>query len=101
MKKHDFFLLKRLSDDLVYEFDRKNVSDNKYAYKRRDQDLWITYKNDLGWVAYDEDTKSVMGRPWDVQKEDQNNEHPPEGIWVSRKGKKSYVYDLKYEAVVP
>ncbi len=100
MINHEYFKLKRLSDDLVYEFDLKKKDGNMHGYKRRDQDLWITYKNDLGWVAYDEETKSVMGRPWDVKKEDQNNDYPPEGIWVSRKGEKSYVYDLKYEDVV-
>jgi hypothetical protein len=38
----------------------------------------------------------LTGRPWDVLPKDQSPDHPPQGIWVSRKNEKSYVYDLVY-----
>ena len=38
---------------------------------------------------------AILGRPWDVLPSEQGDA-PPEGIWVSRKGPKSYVYDLVY-----
>ncbi len=96
MLTHDYFELRRLSDDLVYQFDRIASTGSQHAYQRRDQDLRITYRPELGWVAYDEATQAIMGRPWDVLPRNQSNDHPPEGIWVSRKGIKSYVYELKY-----
>ncbi|MFK7838738.1 MAG: hypothetical protein AB8B83_00265 [Bdellovibrionales bacterium] len=92
---YDYFELRRLSDDLIYQFDRTPDHDGKVAYKRRDADLWITFHNDYGWVAFDEDTQSIMGRSWTVLQMDQGN-HPPEGEWVSKKGAKSYVYELVY-----
>jgi hypothetical protein len=95
MGQHDFFELHRQSDGLIYQFDRKIYRDGVYGYQRRDQDLWIIYKQKLGWVAYDDETQSLTGRSWDVLPELQGD-HPPEGIWVSRKNEKSYVYELKY-----
>lgn len=84
-----------MSDDVVYPFARQKNPDGDVGYKRADRDLWILKKPGLGWVAWDETTGSVMGRPWNVlplQQED----HPPEGEWVSKKGVKSYVYLLVY-----
>lgn len=95
MKKYISFELRRLSDELVYRFDLADLPGGAIGYKRQDQDLWITFHDGLGWVAYDEETKSVMGRPWNTMPEHQND-YPPEGEWVSKKGVKSYVYDLKY-----
>jgi hypothetical protein len=89
------FELQRQIDDLVYTFVRKHVADGRFAYKRQDQDLWIVYRPDWGWVAWDEETQTCMGRPWETLPE-QQGDHPPEGIWVSRKGSKSYVYRLIY-----
>jgi hypothetical protein len=91
----EYFELHRLSDDLVYGFDRRQREDGTFAYQRRDQDLWIIFKSDYGWVAYNETTHEVQGRPWDMLPQHQEN-HPPPGIWVSRKGARSYVYELKY-----
>lgn len=81
------FELRRQIDGLVYRFDR--VGD---AYRRADRDLWITKHPDHGWVAWDDD-HGLTGRPWAAAG---HGEGPPEGIWVSRKGPKSYVYDLVY-----
>lgn len=92
MKDYKYFQLQRQSDDLVYEFDRAKLPNGETGYKRRDQDLWITYKHDLGWVADGEAEQELYGRAWNVLPENQETDHPPEGIWVSRKGVKSYVY---------
>lgn len=46
-----------MSDGLVYQFDWQQRSDGQFAYKRRDQDLWIVFKPELGSVAYDEETQ--------------------------------------------
>jgi hypothetical protein len=43
LSSHDYFELRRMSDGLVYQFDRKQLADGQVAYKRRDQDLWITF----------------------------------------------------------
>lgn len=89
------FELRRQSDDLVYIFVRRPVEDGGNAYKRQDQDIWIVYRPDWGWVAWDEVSDACTGRPWDTLPHQQGN-HPPEGDWVSRKGSKSYVYTLVY-----
>jgi hypothetical protein len=94
MRTH--FELRRQSDGLVYAFTRKDRPDGLPGFQRTDQDLWIVYKGHLGWVAWDEDSQLVMGRPWTVAPEDQSTDGPPEGDWVSKKGAKSYVYDLVY-----
>ncbi|MEO9903018.1 hypothetical protein [Nisaea sp.] len=91
-----YFELIRLSDDLVYQFDFQEKSDGVFGYKRRDQDLWITHQVDLGWVAFDQESNAILGKPWETLPGDQSLSHPPEGIWVSRKGSKSYVYELRY-----
>ncbi len=92
---HASFELRRQSDSLVYAFTRQICDDGTDGYKRADDDYWIVNKPGLDWVAWDFDSHSVMGRPWDVQPGDQSD-HPPEGDWVSKKGSKSYVYTLVY-----
>jgi hypothetical protein len=96
--EHDRFELRRQSDDLVYTFTRTVNSDQSIGYKRADGDYWIVRRPDWGWVAWDEASQSCMGRPWDVLPHDQHDS-PPEGVWVSRKGPKSYVYELVYVPV--
>ena len=94
---HEHFRLSRRSDELVYEFDRIEHADGQFAYRRRDQDLWIAFRPGLGWVGYDEAHGGVTLRAWNVAPDEQGD-HPPEGEWVSKKGVKSYVYELKYVA---
>ena len=96
MSVYDFFELRRASDGLIYQFDRKAQPNGNIGYRRRDQELWIVCLPDLGWVAFDEESESVTGRPWETLPENQDLDHPPAGIWVSRKGPKSYVYELIY-----
>ena len=95
MNDYDYFELHRLSDGLVYQFDKLKLPNGNFGYKRRDQDLWIKHDDTLGWIASNEETKELQGRSWETLPELQK-EYPPEGIWVSKKGIKSYVYELKY-----
>jgi len=95
MADREWFQLRRQSDDLVYTFRRRQDPGGDPAYQRQDQDFWITFRPDLGWVAWDHPTQQCMGKPWDVPPDKQEN-FPPEGVWVSRKGAKSYVYELVY-----
>lgn len=88
------FELRRQSDDLVYSFVKKDRPDGLLGFQRADCDLWIIYRDRLGWVSWDEESQTVMGRPWNILPEDQPTDCPPEGDWVSKKGAKSYVYDL-------
>lgn len=95
MNNYEYFELRRQSDSLVYQFDRRLREDGSYGYKRRDADLWILQDPDYGWVAVNPTTNEIAGRPWiDLSKN--QTEHPPEGDWVSKKGSKSYVYSLVY-----
>jgi len=88
------FELRRQSDGLVYSFVKKDRADGLHGFQRTDRDLWIVFKDRLGWVAWDEDGQVVTGRPWNVLPDEQSADCPPQGDWVSRKGAKSYVYDL-------
>jgi len=91
----DRFELRRQSDQLVYTFVRTVRHGHAMAYKRLDGDYWIIKRPDWGWVVWDDDSRSCMGRPWNVLPKDQGD-HPPEGEWVSKKGSRSYVYSLVY-----
>jgi hypothetical protein len=89
--------LRRRSDQLIYHFVRVQRQDGSLAYLRTDKELWLEYEAGLGWIARDPLTKELTGRPWNKSRaEDQDIEHPPEGEWVSKKGSKSYVYDLVF-----
>jgi hypothetical protein len=90
------FELRRQSGDLIYTFRRKLGPDGQSGYQRTDRDLWIIFKPDLGWVSWDDDSKSVTGIPWNVLPQNQSTDCPPEGDWISKKGTKSYVYLLVY-----
>jgi len=88
------FELRRQTDDLVYSFAKTYRPDGLTGFKRADRDLWIVFKGRLGWVAWDDENQIVAGRPWNVLPEDQPTDCPPQGDWVSKKGNKSYVYEL-------
>lgn len=89
------FELRRQIDNLVYTFERKQERQGHVGYKRTDGNYWIVKHPRLGWIAGNINSDEVFGRPWEVLASDQG-ENPPEGIWVSRKGIRSYVYDLVY-----
>ena len=94
-RSREKFELRRQSDALVYIVVRTPKAGHTAAYKRQDGDYWIIRRPDWGWVAWDSESESCAGRPWNVLPCDQSD-YPPEGDWVSRKGAKSYVYSLVY-----
>lgn len=80
----------RRVDGLTYEFVRDGVVDGFPSYKRVDLDIWCRRLPGFGWVVCNE-AAAVSSRPfgdagW--------GDLPPEGVWVSHKGDRSYVYDL-------
>ena len=61
------------------------------AFKRVDRDIWCRRLRDYGWVVCDQ-AGTVSSRPF----EDAGcGDLPPEGVWVSFTGDRSYVYDLQ------
>lgn len=96
MLNHGRFRLYRQSDSLVHEFALAQRANGSCGYRRTDKAVWIVRSERLGWIAFDDATGDVTGRPWDVPP-DQPGDHPPEGDWVSKKSPKSYVYTLRYE----
>jgi len=48
-----------------------------------------------GWIVWDGEANGLMGRPWEIAVKNQGAA-PPEGVWVSRKGANSFVYQLAY-----
>lgn len=85
MDKPAAFRLERQSDDLVYHFDLQDCG----GYLRRDRPIWIRFRPTHGWCAWG--PEGLSGRPWEA---DPFAPAPPEGVWLSRKGAKSYVYNL-------
>lgn len=86
--------MRRLSDGAIYRFHPASADEHGNArFKRADKDVWMTRDADLGWIVRDETDNSLMSRPWDVAPKDQGDA-PPRGVWVSRKGANSFVYEL-------
>ena len=81
-------------DDAVYRYHPCELLRGQTAWKREDLDLWVTKVKGHGWVCVDAEFE-IVGIPWAVAVETQGS-MPPAGIWVSRKGDKSYVYELVY-----
>lgn len=84
----------RRLDGLIYRFRPDAPRNGVPAWKREDLDLWITKTEKLGWVCVDQQ-RTVLSLPWSIAVSDQGD-MPPAGEWVSKKGDKSYVYDLVY-----
>ncbi|WP_063821175.1 hypothetical protein [Nocardia araoensis] len=80
----------RRVDGLTYEFARDGEAHGFPAYKRVDLDIWCRRLPEFGWVVCSE-SGEVSSRPFD---DAGRGDLPPEGVWVSRKGDRSYVYDL-------
>lgn len=90
------FEFKRRIDGAVYRFHPCKPINGQIAWKREDIDLWITRVERFGWVCIDSN-KIIYGIPWCVEL-DKMGELPPAGEWISKKGDKSYVYDVTYIA---
>ncbi|QIS03929.1 hypothetical protein F5X71_17795 [Nocardia brasiliensis] len=80
----------RRGDGLSYEFVRDGEAHGFPAYRRVDLGIWCLRMPDFGWAVCARDG-TVSSRPFD---DPGQGELPPEGAWVSRKGDRSYVYDL-------
>ena len=92
MLSTDCFEFRRRIDDLRYRFEPVEPRGGYPAWKRVDVDLWLTWIPGSGWCVVDA-RGEANSRPWNVELADQQKD-PPEGEWLSKKGDKSYVYDL-------
>jgi len=86
--------LHRCIDDLVYRYEPSGRRDGKPCWQRIDLNLTLHWSDRSGWIVSDAEG-AILGRPWDVERHEQGP-LPPDGIWVSRKGAKSYVYDHRH-----
>ncbi|KAK5044879.1 hypothetical protein LTR84_010417 [Exophiala bonariae] len=94
------FSLKRLIDGLEYRFTLRSGHGKASVFARDDNVVEIVYHQMYGWTTWQESQghgePTLTGRVWEVLPQDQGD-FPTEGIWVSRKGPKSYVYTLEYQ----
>lgn len=87
---------RRRADEETYRFVPAGSAHGYRAYRRIDDvGLWCRRLPDFGWSICT-DAGQVLARPfaragWD--------ELPPEGMWVSAKGERAYVYDLTMPAM--
>ncbi|WP_082718582.1 MULTISPECIES: O-methyltransferase [unclassified Sphingobium] len=94
--RHDrTILFRREEDGLIYRFAPAGMIEGRPIWRRTDRDLRLQWSRPMGWHVTDK-AGAMLSRPWEVEKERQAG-LPPEGIWVSRKGAKSYVYNLAWE----
>lgn len=84
----------RCLDGLVYAYEPAGERQGRPCWRRIDLPLDLLWHDRWGWIGADPQGR-ITARPWEVAKEDQGA-LPPAGIWVSRKGVKSYVYLLKH-----
>ena len=83
---------RRRIDDVLYQFAPDGDDNGFPAWKRIDLDIRLVWRNGKGWCTVDA-SGTINGRPWNVEPDEQGAT-PFEGEWVSKKGDKSYVYDL-------
>jgi hypothetical protein len=88
--------MRRVSDGAVYRFHAAPPAEDGFPrWRRADKDIWILRDPDFGWIVWDGEEKTLMGRPWQVAIKDQGA-LAPECDWVSRKGANSFVYRLAF-----
>lgn len=80
----------RRIDGLTYDFVRDGEAHGFPSYRRVDRDLWCRRLANFGWAVCT-NSGEIIGRPFD---DPGDGDLPPEGTWVSRKGDRSYVYEL-------
>lgn len=81
-------------DGVIYLFRRCEDLPSGTSWKRDDHDVWLTRLQGFGWVTIDQEG-NINGRPWSIPIDEQGD-IPPAGEWISKKGDKSYVYDVVY-----
>lgn len=84
----------RRVDGLTYEFSHDGHVHGAASYRRVDLAIWCRRLPDFGWVVCNE-AGAVSSRPFG---DAGHGRLPPEGMWVSAKGDRSYVYDLVWSA---
>ena len=90
------FTLSR-SDGTQYRFVPHNSGGAQGTYMRTDRpDLTIGWDPAWGWCARDGQTGRLAGVSFDLPAALQGPQ-PPVGRWVSAKGCKSYLYELRYD----
>jgi hypothetical protein len=83
---------KRLVDHLTYDFTLEAAPVHGHpSYRRVDLGVWCRWIPGFGWSVVGADG-TVTSRPFD---DPGLGELPPTGTWVSRKGDRSYVYELE------
>lgn len=97
----EHLIFRRKSDGLVYRFSvLLEPSGERPCWVREDKDTIVVQWSDRwGWIVASRqkaDAPMLLALPWDIHKEEQG-EQPPEGVWVSKLGDKSYIYQLIYE----
>jgi hypothetical protein len=92
MKNH--IEMHRYCDGAIYKF--YLVEDGAATrYRREDKNIWILRHPQFGWIIWDDIDNTLMSRPWDTPI-NQQDDIPPQGDWVSKKDKNSFVYKLRY-----
>ena len=86
----------RCIEDLVYRYEPAGLRNGRPYWRRVDLALHLHWSERNGWIISDVDG-NILGRPWEIEKDEQGT-LPPLGIWVSRKGPKSYVYEHRIAA---
>jgi hypothetical protein len=84
----------RRADGLSYQFGRAGTAGGYPAYRRTDEaDVWCRRLPGFGWSVCT-DSGAVLARPFFDAGQ---GEIPPDGMWVSAKDDRAYVYDLTTE----
>jgi hypothetical protein len=94
------FRLRRPIDGLEYKFVLRKGEGKASIYAREDDVVEVVYDEMYGWSTWQESECGAQpiltGRVWEILPQHQGD-LPTEGVWVSRKGPKSYVYVLEHE----
>jgi hypothetical protein len=88
------FEFRRTTDPTTYRFHLDGQYNDRAKWKRSDKDLWCLFDGS-SWIVADE-FGTRLGWPRDERAD--AGDHPPGGIWSSKKGDKSYEYELVYVA---
>ena len=95
------FTFRRLYDDLIYTFvlssSPSTIHSRSAIYSRsNNNDVRVQWDDECGWSIRDQESGELLSIAWDMPASRQGDS-PSEGIWVSRKGEKSYVYEMKWD----